>query len=112
MVRDDAVRSLPDVVRFEVEIDEAPEAWSAPAGVLLGVLPRSASEEVPAVPPPGEALSPARRDALARARSFVEALAAGVVRGEAVVELRRTMKRLSPALFAVYMDRVVRTRPS
>ncbi len=112
MVRDDDVRALPDVVRFEVEIEEEPEAWAAPAGVLQGVLPRPVPEELPALPPPAAALSPARRDTLTRARGFVEALAAaGGARGEAVIELRRTMKRLSPALFAVYMDRVVRSRP-
>ena len=87
-------------------------AWCAPAGILLGVLPRPAPQETPPVAPPPDALSPGRRDALGRARGFVDALVAvGAARGEAVIERRRTMKRLSPALFAAYMDRVARPRP-
>jgi len=41
----------------------------------------------------------------------VEALAESTSpagRGAAAIEVRRRMKRLSPALFAAYMDRVVR----
>jgi tetratricopeptide (TPR) repeat protein len=111
-VRDDDVRSLPQTVRLEVEIDDEAEAWSAPAGILLGVLPRPALEEAPVVPPPLEAPPPRRQEALVRARAFVEALVAiGAARGEAVIELRRTMKRLSPQLFELYMDRMVRSRP-
>jgi len=115
--RDEAVRSLPGVVRDELEIEDEPEAWSAPAGILQGVFPRPARSiqggAPPGLPepPPGaapflaaEGLTPARAEALGRARAFVEALvAAGAARGDAVIAPRRAMKRLSPALFALYM---------
>ncbi len=110
--RDEEVRALPDVVRDELEIEDEPEAWCAPAGLLLGVLPRPTAGEGPALPPPSETLSPTRREALTKARAFVAALAtAGATRGEAAIEVRRTMKRLSLQLFDLYMDRVVRSRP-
>jgi tetratricopeptide (TPR) repeat protein len=109
--RDEGVRALPGVVRYELEIDDEPEAWSAPAGILQGLLPPPVPDDMPAAPPPPNALPPGRREALIRARAFVEALAvAGGARGDAVIELRRTMKRLSPELFNLYMDRVVRSR--
>ena len=103
-VRDDEVRALPALVRDDLEIEDEPEAWAAPAGILDGVLPRAGPEETAALPPP-------RSEALARAPAFVEALqAAPGARGDAAVEIRRTMKRLSPRLFELYMDRVVRSR--
>jgi hypothetical protein len=111
-VRDEEVRGLPDAVRDEADIEDDPEAWSAPAGVVLGVLPRLAPEEARDLPALPESLAPARRELLARARAFVEAIAdAGAARGEAAVEVRRTMKGLCPPLFALYMNRVVRSRP-
>jgi hypothetical protein len=112
-VRDEEVRGLPDAVRDEAEIEDDPEAWCAPAGIVLGVLPRLGPDEAHDLPALPETVVPAaRREALARARAFVEAItAAGAARGDAAVAVRRTMKQLSPRLFAVYMDRVVRSRP-
>jgi hypothetical protein len=110
-VRDEEVLALPETVRNEIEIEDEPEAWAAPTGILLGVLPRGTAEEGAALPSP-EMLSHARGEALTRARAFVDALAtAGTAQGEAAVDLRRTMKRLSPQLFGLYMDRWVRSRP-
>jgi hypothetical protein len=100
-VRDADVRELPSVVRYQIEIDAEPEAWSAPAGVVLGVLPRPMPDAVRALPPPAEALSPPRCEALGQARAFVEALARSGT--SPPVELRRTLKALSPQLFAAYM---------
>lgn len=118
--RDEAVRGLPDVARYELEIEEEPAAWSAPVGIVTGVLP----------PPVGIALdevglaervasggavderprAAGQAEALSRARRFVAALAEASSRearrsGEAVIEARRAMKRLAPALFAAYMTR-------
>jgi len=111
-VRDAEVRGLPGVVRIELEIDDEPDAWTAPAGILTGVLPWPARGDAGAAPGAGEdAMPAARREALGRARGFVEALAAaGTARGEAAVAVRREMKRISAAMFEVYMDRVVRGR--
>jgi tetratricopeptide (TPR) repeat protein len=111
-VRDAEVRALPGVVRLDLEIDDDPEAWAAPAGIITGVLPWPARGEAAAAPGAGEdAMSPERREALGRARGFVEALAAtGTARGDAAITVRREMKRLSAAMFEVYMDRVVRGR--
>ena len=106
--RDEGVRALPGVVRYQIEIDDEPEAWSAPAGVLTGLLPRPAPEEVHPLPPPPEALSPPRRDALGRARAFVAALATSGT--TPTIELRRTLKGLSPQLFGAYMEWCVRRR--
>ena len=111
-VRDDDVRALPDVARDELEIEEEPAAWSAPAGVVTGVLPS------PAILP-REALAPglpggrtaAEREALERARAFVRALAEAASpegRGAGAIAVRRAMKAISPALFAAYMERRVR----
>jgi hypothetical protein len=111
--RDEAVRALPGAARYEIEIEDEPDAWSAPVGIVVGVLARPAPDEVQAMSPLAEGLSPPRREALTRARGFVEVLATlGATRPgtEATIELRRTMKRLSPRLFAAYMDRVVRSR--
>ncbi|XXY49523.1 hypothetical protein WME91_00010 [Sorangium sp. So ce269] len=118
--RDEAVRGLPDVARYEIEIEEEPAAWSAPVGIVTGVLPPPvgiALDEVgsgEAVAPGGAVVeqpwSPGQAEALAQARRFVAALAAASSRearrsGEAVIEARRVMKRLAPALFAAYMVR-------
>ena len=111
-VRDADVRALPGVVRIELEIDDEPEAWAAPAGIITGVLPWPARGDAAAAPGVGEdAMPPERREALSRARGFVEALAAAsTARGDAAIAVRREMKRLSAAMFEVYMDRVVRGR--
>jgi hypothetical protein len=107
-VRDVDVRALPDTVRFDVEIEDDPAAWAAPAGILFGVLPRPASD-LTELPPPPDALLPHQRAALADARAFVVALVAVVAAsGDTLIELRRAMKRLSPKLFERYMGRIVR----
>lgn len=114
-VRDLEVRALPDVARDEFEIEEVPEAWSAPVGILTDLLPSpavldpsvySAREEARA---DGEhCLS--RREALARVRRFVAALAVALGASRAtegaVLEARRAMKQLCPTLFAAYLRRV------
>ncbi|WP_437760200.1 hypothetical protein [Sorangium sp. So ce1389] len=120
--RDEAVRALPDVARYELEIEDEPAAWSAPAGIVTGVLPLpvgialdDVSSEAAAAPG-GAAVersgSAEQEEALRRARRFVAALATASSRearrsGEAVIEARRAMKRLAPALFAAYMARGV-----
>jgi hypothetical protein len=114
-VRDPEVRALPDVARYEFEIEEVPEAWSAPVGILTDVLPSpavldasvySAREEDRA----GGELCLKRREALACARRFVEAFAValGVSRATegSVLEARRAMKQLCPTLFTAYLRRV------
>jgi hypothetical protein len=110
--RDEEVRALPGVVRYELEIDAEAEAWSAPAGVVTGVLPSPVGLPASALAPRDEmpaAWTAARREAVSRARAFVRALAEAASQGrEAIVETRREMKRLSPELFAAYMERVVR----
>ncbi|AUX42967.1 uncharacterized protein SOCE26_044070 [Sorangium cellulosum] len=113
--RDEGVRGLPDVARYELEIEEEPRAWSAPVGIVTGVLPPplglALDEVVSGAPlPGGPPRSPGQEEALARARRFVAALAAASSRearrsGEAVIEARRAMKQLAPALFAAYMAR-------
>ncbi|WP_437311457.1 hypothetical protein [Sorangium sp. So ce388] len=118
--RDEAVRGLPDVARYELEIEEEPAAWSAPVGIVTGVLPPPvgiALDEVgsgEAVAPGGAVVeqpwSTGQDEALSRARRFVAALATASSRearrsGEAVIEARRAMKQLAPALFAAYMAR-------
>ncbi|MGK3983231.1 hypothetical protein WME99_09340 [Sorangium sp. So ce136] len=118
--RDEAVRALPDVARYELEIEEEPAAWSAPAGIVMGVLPLSmgfALDEVSSggATAPGGAVaersgSSEQQEARARARRFVAALATASSRearrsGEAVIEARRAMKQLAPTLFAAYMAR-------
>ncbi|WP_437728685.1 hypothetical protein [Sorangium sp. So ce861] len=119
--RDEAVRGLPDVARYELEIEDEPAAWSAPVGIVTGVLPpplgiASVPDEVGAGGAaasggaPERPRSPAQDEALSKARRFVAALAAASSRearlsGEAVIEARRAMKRLAPALFAAYMAR-------
>jgi tetratricopeptide (TPR) repeat protein len=107
-VRDEEVQALPARAHYELEIEDEPEAWSAPTGILEGVFPRLLRGETPVLPP-SDGLAPARRRALEGARAFVEALAAsGSAHGDAAIEIRRTMKRLSPQLFRLYMNRVVR----
>jgi hypothetical protein len=129
--RDIEVRALPDVVRYDLEIEEEPAAWSAPAGVVLGVLPRPIAEPSASDPPHGTMLAadpaagnpcegsaeltPRQREALARAHYFMEALVKASSPewrrdSAAIIEARRTMKRLAPSLFTAYLERMVRTR--
>lgn len=107
---DEEVRALVLVARDELEIEEQPEAWTAPAGIITGVLPRPRTEDDAALVL-REDMAPARREALGRARDFVAAIVlAGEARGDAAVGVRRRMKALSAPLFKAYMDRVVRAR--
>lgn len=107
-IRDQEVRALPEVARYELEIEEDPRAWSAAAGMVTGVLPihpgtreMRASKSDPDVP---------ASDALARARAFaaalVEAFAARASGDQhAVIAARRAMRQLAPTLFAAYLER-------
>ena len=81
--------------------DDEPEAWAAAAGIITGVLPWPTRGDAAAAPGVGEdAMPPERREALSRARGFVEArAAAGTARGDAAITVRREMKRLSAAMF-------------
>ncbi|WP_437840778.1 hypothetical protein [Sorangium sp. So ce1153] len=120
--RDEAVRALPDVARYELEIEDEPAAWSAPAGIVTGLLPlpvgialdevSSGGADVPGGAAVERSRSAEQEEALGRARNFVAALATASSRearrsGEAVIEARRAMKQLAPALFAAYMARGV-----
>jgi tetratricopeptide (TPR) repeat protein len=115
-VRDEAVRALPSTAQDDLELDDEPMAWSAPVGIVTFVLPmpvglpRGALALAELAQAPTRA--PSQRDALERARAFVQALAeAASPEGRSrAVDLRRTMKQLSPRLFAAYMDRVVRSK--
>jgi tetratricopeptide (TPR) repeat protein len=115
--RDAEIRALPAVARWEIELEDEPTAWSAPVGIVTGVLPAPLGLSV-GMPRDTARLTctPAQADALARARAFVKALAelASLTQDNtsAVVELRRAMKQLSPIMFGAYMDRVVRRRQS
>jgi hypothetical protein len=111
-VCDDHVRALPDVARDEIGIEDAPAAWSAPVGVVTGVLPwpSGLSRELLEAAPTAARTAPEQR-AMEQARAFVEALVESASprgRGPGAIEVRRTMKRTSPELFAAYMERVVR----
>jgi hypothetical protein len=116
--RDDAVRALPDHVRYELEIDDEPAAWAAPAGIVSGVLPSPVGIPADVIAPPelasAEHRTAAQRAALEKARAFVgrlvEAAAPGRPGAEAVIETRRAMKAISPALFRAYLERGVRSR--
>lgn len=106
-VRDTAVRSLPDVARYEIGIEEEPMAWAAPVGIVTGVLPRRTSldlESFNATSSPSDA----QREALQRARLFTRALthmARPEVRKDSgkLIEIRRTMKMACPELFQVVL---------
>jgi tetratricopeptide (TPR) repeat protein len=67
-VRDEEVRALPARARYALEIEDEPQAWSAPAGILEGVFPRLSRGEAPVLPP-SDGLAPARRRALESARA-------------------------------------------
>jgi hypothetical protein len=123
LVKNPAVRALPDAARDEFEIEEAPEAWSAPVGVLTGVLPpptvlgpdvyseSGADEEHPSSIGEREGAEDfSNWEAVRRARQFIRALvaasSAAKPHGDAILDARRAMKRLCPTLFAAYMRRV------
>jgi hypothetical protein len=91
-LRDDEVRALPDRARYEFELDDDPVAWSAPVGVVCGILP-AASRTGPLEPPAAAAVG--------RARAFVEAAA----RSDHI-DRRREMRRLAPTLLAEYLERL------
>jgi hypothetical protein len=107
-IRDQDVRALPEVTRYELEIEGDPRAWSAAAGMVTGILPihPSAHEMWASKPDPGVPAS----DALVRARAFAAALVeAFTARASgdqhAVIAARRTMRQLAPTLFAAYLER-------
>ncbi|HET7502034.1 MAG TPA: hypothetical protein VFK02_13550 [Kofleriaceae bacterium] len=98
-IRDDDVRSLPDIARTEFELEEA-VAWSAAVGVVLGVLPPG---RAPSISDAGAAAP------LDRMRRFLSALArdrsqAGRPVGGAVLDARREMRALAPQLLAAYLE--------
>ena len=108
-VLDDEVRELPELTEGEFEMEEEPRAWAAPVGVVTGlfVCPREPLQCLPE----SEGWSERAREALGRARRFLEALAQAASPEarrdpEALVEARRTMKRVCPALFARYLARI------
>ena len=108
-IRDQEVRALPDVARFELEIEDEPRAWSAAAGMVTGVLPiLPDAHEMPA-PRPGASV-PAS-EALVRSRAFAVALtdaSTARARGDrqGVIAARRAMRQLAPTLFAAYLEHV------
>lgn len=113
-VRDPEVRALPDIARDEFEIEEAPEAWSAPVGIVTGILPPPAVLDASAYSAQEEEQAGGehclkRRQALMSAKRFVGALAValGVSRARegSLLEARRAMKQLCPTLFAAYLRR-------
>lgn len=110
-IGDPAVSALPGVARDHFEIAEEPLAWCAAVGVVTGALELGlfGAPEAAAPPPPAEGLLPARRDALARAAAFLLAFSRSRMRsvhGEAaVLDARRAMKALQPALFDAVMGR-------
>lgn len=104
-IRDDAVRSLPDVVRYEIGIDVEPAAWSAPVGIVRGILPRPTAADFPLA---NGALGQTRYETLERAREFTRMLvrlAQPEIRKDAaaLIDVRRTMKKVCPELFAVVL---------
>ncbi len=111
-VIDDDVRCLPDLAKNEFGILEEPAAWAAPVGVLTDTLPARlpgmASGEERAAN--GAGWSAAQFDGLGRARAFLDALdragSGSAADRSHVIEARRTMKRLAPALFEAYMERL------
>jgi hypothetical protein len=107
-IRDQEVRALPEVARYELEMEDDPRAWSAAAGMVTGILPihPGAHEVCASKPDPGVPAS----DALARARAFAAALGeAFTARASgdqhAVIAARRAMRQLAPTLFAAYLER-------
>jgi tetratricopeptide (TPR) repeat protein len=107
-VLDEDVRALADLAEREVEQESEPRAWAAAVGMVVGVLVPPGDSPLEASEPEG--MTSSAREALARMRQFVRALAFTAashtaVDRNAVIEARRTMKHASPALFALYMAR-------
>jgi len=106
-IRDQDVRALPEVARYELEIEGDPRAWSAAAVMVTGVLPiQTGTRGMRARLDPGVPAS----DALVRARAFaavlVEAFTARASGDQhAVIAARRAMRQLAPTLFAAYLER-------
>jgi tetratricopeptide (TPR) repeat protein len=108
-IRDQEIRALPDVARFELEIEDEPRAWSAAAGMVTGVLPLG-PDACDMRATDLDAGSP-RSEALAHARAFAAALmeaSTARARGDqsGVVAARRAMRQLAPTLLAAYLERM------
>jgi len=105
-IGDREVLELPDIARYELEIEPCPEAWSAPLGMITGVfrIPR-AFELADADADADAPRSREQREALAAAQRFTAALvAAELAAGPPdVLVARREMKRTQPTLFAAYL---------
>ena len=105
-ILDREIAELPDIARYEMELDPHPEAWSAPLGMITGVfqIPRQA----PSFAPTGGAAarSPEQLDVLTSAQAFIAALVAAEIAAptEPPIAARRSMKRLQPRLFAAYLE--------
>jgi tetratricopeptide (TPR) repeat protein len=101
-IRDREILELPDIARYELEIERCPEVWSAPLGMITGVfrIPR-ALELAPARE--DTARSREQREARAAAQRFTAAIVAAELATN-VIEARREMKRIQPALFAAYLE--------
>ena len=107
-IRDPAIVELPDIARYELDIDPCPEAWSAPLGMILGVFRIPRDPTAPGLP----AEAPRSReqlDALAAAQAFTAALVAATTGRSpdqpGPIPARRVMQRLQPGLFAAYLER-------
>ncbi len=97
LVVDEEVRTLPDLARNEMGLDE-PVAWAAAVGAVTGVLPVRRTTERP--------LPDSDDGALARARAFVDALGRAAAGAGSGIAARKEMKRLAPGLFAAYVERL------
>jgi tetratricopeptide (TPR) repeat protein len=108
---DDEVASLPEIARAELELDDG-IAWSAPVGVVLGVLPLDPPPTLVTPlgePPPSSPEARARERStpspLHHARSFLDALRRdGRERGGIAIAARREMRALAPQLLAAYLE--------
>jgi hypothetical protein len=107
-IADEQVSGLPYVAEYEVEVEGNARAWSAPVGIIAGVLPRPRAS-CSGLPIPARA-SPEDAAILSRARQFVDALVLAASpdaerNRDTLLEARRRMKRASAPLFAWYMAR-------
>lgn len=102
-IRDDEVRSLPGVARLEFELEDG-VAWSAPVGVVLGILPLGRAPVITA-----DADVHGGGSSVARAQRFLAALirdrgGIGGTAGGVVIDARRQMRALAPQLLAAYLE--------